>query len=90
MDSVYGLLCDLLESNSPFVMGEDGCNVPKIVRMIAEILHRKCLADTSETRGRLINLVKMIQNSPDMFKACVADLPPDLFQSLQTALAVPS
>lgn len=87
MDAVYGLLCDLLESNSPFVLGQDGSNLPRIVHIIAETLFRKCLADDSVNLGRLVNLVKMIQNSPQMFEACVTPLAPELQQSLQAALA---
>lgn len=86
MDSVYGLLCDLLESNSPFVLGQNAANLPRVVHIIAEVLYRKCLADISPNKGRFINLIRMIQNNPEMFQACVSPLSPELQQSLQAAL----
>lgn len=90
MDSVYGLLCDLLESNSPYVLGQEGSNLPRVVHIIAETLYRKSLADASTNRGRLLNLIRMIQNNPQMFQACVNSLAPELQQALQAALQCPS
>jgi hypothetical protein len=86
MESVFGLVCDLLESNSPYVLGHDGANLPKVVHIIADTIYRKSLADTSPTKGRFINLLRMIQNNSQMFQVCISPLAPELQQSLQAAL----
>jgi len=90
MDSVYGLLCDLLESNSPYALGQDASNLPNIVRIIAESLLRECFPPSHPIKGRLLNLVRMVQSNPPMFQNCVGQLSPDLQQTLQNALQTPS
>ncbi len=86
MESVYGYLCELLESNSPAALGPNGSNLPHIVRIIAEIFARGVLAETSPTKPRLVALLRMIQNDAHLFQSCVGSLTPELQQSLQGAL----
>jgi len=86
MNSVYGLFCDLLEANSPYVLGQDGSNLPKIVHIIAETFYRKSLPEDSPCKPRLLNLLRMVQGNVGLFQACVASMPPELQQSLQEVL----
>ena len=86
MDSVYGLLCDLLESNSVAVLGPNGSNLPRIVQIIAETFARQALADDSTVKPRLINLIRMIQNDANLFQACFISLSAEQQQALQEAI----
>ncbi len=88
MESVYGYLCELLESNSPAALGPQGSNLPHIVRVIAEIFARNVLAETSPTKPRLVTLLRMIQANDQLFQSCFVQLSPELQQSLQGALQV--
>jgi len=86
MDTVYGLLCDLLESNNSIALGPQGANIPRIVNIIAEAFARKAVPDDATCRPRLVNLIRMIQNDSNLFQACVAQLSLECQQSLQAAL----
>jgi len=86
MDSVYGLLCDLLESNSVAVLGPQGSNLPRIVQIVAETFLRRSLGDDSTVKPRLINLIRMIQNDANLFQMCFAALSAEQQQALQDTL----
>lgn len=90
MDTVYGLLCDLLEANSPYVLGPNGGNLPRIVQIVAECFARKALADDSTAKPRLINLLRMIQSDAQLFQVIFLQLSPELQQSLQIILQPPA
>lgn len=87
MDSVYGLLCDLVESDNPLVLGPQGSNLPRIVHIIAETFVRKSLNDDSACRPRLINIVRMVMSNANLSQHCSAVLSPELLAGLQAALA---
>ena len=86
MDSVYGLLCDLLESNSVAVLGPNGSNLPRIVQIVAETFLRQSLTEDSTVKSRLITLIRMIQNDANLFQACFNSLSGEQQQALQESL----
>jgi hypothetical protein len=86
MDSVYGLLCDLLESNSVAALGPQASNLPRIVQIVAETFLRRSLADDSTVKPRLISLIRMIQNDANLFQYCYASLSAEQQNALQEAL----
>ena len=86
MDAIYGLLCDLLEANSPQALGPQGNNLPRIVYIIAETFLRNALPENSSCRPRLANLIRMIQGNPQVFQSCVGGLSGEQMGALQEAL----
>jgi len=87
MDSVYGLLCDLLESNNPLAIGPEASNLPRIVQIVTETFARDGITTEAKVRPRLIQLLKMIQGNGPLFQTCVVQLQPDLQKTLQELLA---
>ncbi|CAL8124033.1 unnamed protein product [Orchesella dallaii] len=87
MDSVYGLLCDLVESDNPLALGPQGSNLPRIILVIAETFVRKALPDDSVCRPRLVNIVRMVMNNPTISQHCTAVLNPEQLAALQAAVA---
>jgi len=82
MDSVFGLFCELLESDSPAAIGNQGSNLPLIVRIIAETFHRKALPEDSPIRPRMIQLLHKIQGNAELIQYCFTQLSPELQQTL--------
>jgi len=83
---VYSYMCDLLDKNHPGVMGENACNLPKVVCIVAETLHRELLGVDTPLYGRMVGIVKQVQSNPDMLAACVAQLTEQQKQALDEAL----
>jgi len=83
MDSVFGFFCELMESNNPIALGDQGSNLPLIVKIIAEIFSKNALPENSELRPRLIQLLTKIQSNSELFQFCLSHLTPELRQSLQ-------
>jgi len=82
MDSVFGFFCELLESDSPAAIGNQGTNLPLIVRIIADTFHRKALPDESPLRPRMIQLLHKIRGNAEIFQYCFTQLTPELQQVL--------
>jgi len=82
MGSVYGFFCELLESDSPAAIGNQGSNLPLIVRIIADTFHRKAIPDDSPLRTRMIQLLHKIRGNAELFQYCVNQLSPELQQAL--------
>lgn len=86
-------LCDSIERNDPFIIGQDGANLPEILRTLAETLQSTTAgADATVmahpvTLGRIQNIVKTFRSSgnPAVGRA-VAELSPELQQVLNSVV----
>ena len=58
---VYGFLADLVQANSPHILGDNNANLPRVVAIIAEAVAVDVLPTESEERRRVIEIVKQIQ-----------------------------
>jgi len=82
----YNLLCDFIESNNPYIFGNNFANLPKIIAVIASALGTE-FVDEAITR-RFVNIVKQMNAS--MQDACVKIFPtltPDQQQKVKQCLA---
>uniref|UniRef100_A0A0B7BDA3 TOG domain-containing protein n=1 Tax=Arion vulgaris TaxID=1028688 RepID=A0A0B7BDA3_9EUPU len=84
---VYTYFCDLLDKNHPGIMGEQASNLPKVVSIVGETLHRELIQEDTELYHRLVNIVKQVQSNQDAFQVCVAQLTEQQKQALSEALA---
>ena len=82
---VYGYLCDLIQANHPVVLGANNSNLPRIVAIIAEALYRDVIEPTQEVGRRMLEIVKQIELSPDVFQACLSSLSADQKSALEEA-----
>lgn len=82
---VYGYLCDLIQANHPVVLGANTSNLPRIVCIIAEALYRDVIESTHEVGRRMLEIVKQIEQSPDVFQACLNSLTTDQKNALEEA-----
>ncbi|CAL1533984.1 unnamed protein product [Lymnaea stagnalis] len=83
---VYTYFCDLLDKNHPGIMGENAANLPKVVSIVAETLHRELIQEDTPLYLRLISIVKQVQSNPDAFQVCVSQLTDLQKQALSEAL----
>jgi hypothetical protein len=83
---VYNYLCDLVESNNPQILGANGCNLPRIVMVMAEVFSRQAIVPSSEVGTRMVNLLKQIEKSGETFAACVKELNQPQQEALAAAL----
>jgi len=74
---VYGFLMDLLEDKNEHVYGKDNCNLPTIVRIIAEAILNKTIVteDNKELMERISQFLAPLQASTDLWGAILAQLP---------------
>lgn len=89
---VYGYFADLVESNSPLVLGENNSNLPRILTIIVEAFHKGAFEDAIDaenTKNRLIQIVKFLHSDEAMFRAVItsANLNEQLMTTLQQLLA---
>ncbi|XP_076645854.1 karyopherin beta 3 [Halictus rubicundus] len=84
---VYGYLCDLIESNHVAVLGPNNANLPRLISFFAEALHRDAVPTDNPVNGRILSIVRQIQNNESMFQACINALTADQQQALYKALS---
>lgn len=82
---VYGYLCDLVQANHPAVLGLNNSHLPRIVCIIAEAYYREVVDVTQEVGRRMLDIVKQIEKSPDVFQACLSTLNADQKEALEEA-----
>lgn len=87
---VYGYLCDLVQANHPAVLGLNNGHLPNIVRIVAEAFYQKVVDVTQDVGRRMLDIVKQIEKSPDVFQACLSTLNADQKEALQEAYRVSS
>ncbi|VDN02262.1 unnamed protein product [Thelazia callipaeda] len=61
---VYGYFADLIESNNPFVLGENNSNLPRLLTVIVEAFEKGAFdndGNDDNVKQRLINILKFIQ-----------------------------
>ncbi|KAJ1361139.1 hypothetical protein KIN20_020327 [Parelaphostrongylus tenuis] len=71
---IYGYLADLIESNHPVVLGEDNCNLPRIVFIIVSAFTLEAFPPTDEGMAvaqRLQHVLKVLHSNTEMFEAVV-------------------
>ncbi|KJH49786.1 HEAT repeat protein, partial [Dictyocaulus viviparus] len=71
---IYGYLADLIESNHPVVLGEDNCNLPRIVFIIVSAFTLEALPPNDEGAAvaqRLQHILKVLRSNSEMFEAVV-------------------
>ncbi|XP_059155323.1 importin-5-like [Physella acuta] len=83
---VYTYFCDLLDKNHPGIMGENAANLPKVLSIVGETLHRELIQEDTPLYLRLVNIVKQVQSNPDIFQECVSQLSENQKQALGEAL----
>lgn len=82
---VYGYLCDLVQANHPAVLGLNNGHLPRIVCIIAEAFYREVVDVSQDVGRRMLEIVKQIEKSPDVFQACLSTLNDDQKQALEDA-----
>lgn len=82
---VYGYFCDLINANHPVILGANNANLPQIVAIIAEAFATAVISGKDEQGLRLVNVVKTLEHSPEVFQACVAVLNADQKSALEEA-----
>lgn len=82
---VYGYLCDLIQGNHPIILGANNSNLPRIVCIIAEAFYRDVMDSSHEVGRRMLEIVKQIETSPDVFQACLSTLNADQKNALEEA-----
>jgi hypothetical protein len=88
---VYGYLCDLIESNNPLVMGENGANVPHLIAILVDAFRLSALEEETEQNavsGRIRTILQHVQSNQPMFQACLAVLNDEQKLTLQKELTV--
>jgi hypothetical protein len=74
---IYGYLCDLIESNNPMVMGENGANVPHLVAILVEAFHLEALIEETEkmlVSPRMRAILQHVRANNAIFQACLSVL----------------
>ncbi|KAK6963036.1 Importin-5 [Biomphalaria glabrata] len=79
---VYTYFCDLLDKNHPAIMGENASNLPQVISIVAETLHRELVQEDTPLYMRLVNIVRQVQSNPDVFQVCVSQLTEQQRQAL--------
>lgn len=82
---VYAYLCDLIQANHPIVLGANNSNLPRIVCIIAEAFYRDVIGPAHEVGRRMVEIVKQIEQNPDVFQACLTLLNAEQKQALEEA-----
>ncbi|XP_017765333.1 PREDICTED: importin-5 isoform X3 [Eufriesea mexicana] len=83
---VYGYLCDLIEANHVAVLGPNNANLPRLISFFAEALYKDAVPTNNPVMGRILSIVRQIQNNESMFQACINALTADQQQALHEAL----
>nr|XP_012150540.1 PREDICTED: importin-5 isoform X2 [Megachile rotundata] len=84
---VYGYLCDLIEANHVTVLGPNNANLPRLISYFAEALFKDAVPIDNPVMGRILSIVRQIQNNESMFQACINALTADQQQALHEALS---
>ncbi|KAG1702085.1 Importin-5 [Nymphon striatum] len=58
---VYNYLCDLIENNHPVILGENNCNIPRLIAIMAEVFCHEILDSKDEVTQRMIRIVRQVQ-----------------------------
>lgn len=82
---VYGYFCDLIQANHPVILGPNNANLPKIVQIIAEAFATIVITGKQEQGIRMVNIVKQVEGSADVFAACLAVINEEQKQALEEA-----
>ena len=48
-------------SNNPLILGQDNCNVPRLLQIFTKVIEEDALIDSPETYDRVLNLCRHIQ-----------------------------
>nr|XP_033205678.1 importin-5 [Bombus vancouverensis nearcticus] len=83
---VYGYLCDLIEANHVIVLGPNNANLPRLISFFAEAFCQNVVSTDNPVMGRILSIVRQIQNNESMFQACINALTADQQQALHEAL----
>jgi len=86
---IYGYLCDLIESNNPLAMGENGMHVPHLVAIIVEAFRRDALGEEDDAKAvsaRMRSILLHVQTNEAMFHSCLAALNEEQRMTLQKQL----
>lgn len=82
---VYGYFCDLIQANHPVILGPNNANLPQIVHIIAEAFTTVVITGKHEQGVRMVNIVKQVESSADVFQACLAVLSAEQKLALEEA-----
>lgn len=82
---VYGYFCDLIQANHPVILGANNMNLPKIVQIIAEAFATIVITGKHEQGIRMVNIVKQVESSADVFAACLGVINEEQKKALEEA-----
>lgn len=82
---VYGYLCDLIQGNHPVILGNNNCNLPRIVSIIAEAFYTEVISHKNDEATRMLTIIKQIESNPEVFQQCINVLTPEQKQALELA-----
>jgi hypothetical protein len=72
---IYGFFADLVESNNPYVLGDNNSGLPMICRIVALAFHNGAFDDEDENvapvKTRLSNILRTLATDPTVFSTCV-------------------
>ena len=76
MNSTYEILCDLVESKNPILLGQHWEILPKIMKVVVEVFQRKWRKGKEDLtcRHRLVSIVKMVMNNVPLSLQCMEAL----------------
>ncbi|CAG0896808.1 unnamed protein product [Darwinula stevensoni] len=80
---IYGYLLDLMEANHPVVLGLNNANLPHLICILAEALHREAVNKEDPTYLRIKNIIHQVLSNSDLAHACSEVLNQDQKDALQ-------
>ncbi|XP_067944804.1 importin-5-like [Watersipora subatra] len=86
---VYGYMCDLFESQNPSLFGEDGCNIPHLVSIIAQVFNLEVIERDNEVYARLKRCITSLQSNAELLQSCISQLENDHREALYAEMNRP-
>lgn len=82
---IYEYMCDLVQANHPVILGNNNCNLPRILSIIAQAFESKIIEAVSDVGQQMLAIVKQVEANSALFQVCASQLTPDQQLALQEA-----
>ncbi|KAI1286009.1 Importin-5 [Halotydeus destructor] len=83
---IYEFLLFLIENNHPLILGENNCNLPRIVAIFGESLARTAIDLPSPLGQKVTGFLKTLQQNGAILEGCVASLSQEQQLAIQQVL----
>ena len=83
---VYNYLCELIECNNEYILGQNNANLPRIVAIFAESFRLETTSEDIQCHNRMLNIIQHIHTSPQVWDVCYQYLNQEQRQALSDAL----